>query len=220
MYIIWALIRGFSTTLKAALRPVPALLAVLVVVFTTSDAWRLFGLESYWRFTIMIAIVLGLSLSALAVGLRDSDGGWREVLGYSDSDPRLLESWAKQTPAEDLSASVQPLLPLGGGIQGRTGQNFELRPPGGECYSSLRIYDGPAYFRGRILDIADVRHHRRSGGQRSYDEGTDASASHGNCSLQLAWSVIYAYPPAGVAFRSTWRGGRSHLRNGNTAGFQ
>lgn len=128
MYIIWALIRGFSTTLKAALRPVPALLAVLVVVFTTSDAWRLFGLESYWRFTIMVAIVLGLSLSALAVGLRDSDGGWREVLGYSDSDPQLLESWAKQTPAEDLSASVQPVLPLGDGVQGRAGQNFELRP--------------------------------------------------------------------------------------------
>lgn len=132
-YVLWALARGFYTTLKTALRPIPSLLAVLVVVFATSDAWQLFGLQSRSRFTMLIVIVLALSVAALAVGLHGEDGSWRAILGYTTDGSGLLEDWAQKTPARVLAAEgVAPVLPIGhrrsqrGHDDGDRG--FELRP--------------------------------------------------------------------------------------------
>ena len=64
---IGMIIRSFSVTLKAALRPVPALLAILVIMFVTGDAWRMFGLQPMPRVIMLIIFVMSFSLVALSL---------------------------------------------------------------------------------------------------------------------------------------------------------
>jgi hypothetical protein len=71
------------TSLRLALRSVPLVLAILVVIFTTGDAWRLFGGESGVRFGVLIAIIVGLGVAATVrvVAPKDQDKErWTETI--------------------------------------------------------------------------------------------------------------------------------------------
>lgn len=104
--------RSLVTTLKAAIRLVPALFGILIVLFITSDAWKTFGLEPAWRFTALLVFIAMISIAAAIVGMRDSGGDWRHAIGYPEGGSEFLASWARQTPAWPLVGHVLPLLPL------------------------------------------------------------------------------------------------------------
>jgi hypothetical protein len=111
-YIFSTLFRGLSTTLLAAVRVIPALFAILVVVFITGDAWKLFGTESSWRFLALILLIGVMSITATIISFKGPEGSWRNVTGYSLEGTKLLSSWADKTPARKLKAAhVKPLLP-------------------------------------------------------------------------------------------------------------
>ena len=109
-------ISSLSAIIRAA-RWGPALIAILIVMFITGDAWRLFGLESTWRFLILVGIVLIVGILVLVGGLRRwvAQDGWPTVIGYSpDEREDVLARWVKGTPAEELvAAGVKPELPIG-----------------------------------------------------------------------------------------------------------
>ncbi len=113
--IVWlpyTVVRAFTTTLWTALRTVPALLALLVVVFITGDAWKLFGVEPDWRLFALILLITGMSIAVTLYALRGREGNWRAAIRYSNGDTKLLASWAEKTPARVLiKMNVQPLLP-------------------------------------------------------------------------------------------------------------
>jgi hypothetical protein len=111
--LIWIILRSLSATLRTAVRPIPALLAILVIMFATGDAWRMFGLEPLLRIVLLVTLVLGLSLVAVFLGMRGHDGNWRTLIGYPSGGSRVLHSWGEKTPAKRLiDSGVQPLLPL------------------------------------------------------------------------------------------------------------
>ena len=112
-YVAWTLIRSLSTTVWAALRLVPALLAILVVVFITGDAWKMFGLETNWRFFTLIILIAGITTAATLVALKGPEGDWRASTGYSTGGTKLLVSWASETPAKPLlTENVNPFFPI------------------------------------------------------------------------------------------------------------
>ena len=65
IYAALAIARALSTTFMMAIREIPYLLAILLVVFTSSDAWRLYGSEAYSRFIVLIVIMVGLGIAAV-----------------------------------------------------------------------------------------------------------------------------------------------------------
>jgi hypothetical protein len=111
--IIWVVIRSLSATLRTAVRPVPALLAILVIMFATGDAWRMFGLEPLLRFILLITVVIGLSMAALFLSMRSPGTSWRTLIGYPGDDSGIFRAWAERTPAKNLiDAGVVPVPPL------------------------------------------------------------------------------------------------------------
>ncbi len=114
LYLGWVLIRSVTTTVRSALRPIPALLAVLVVVFATGDSWRIFGQDPPWRFTALMTILLGASLAAMAINVRGAFGGWLALLGCGDPEDEVFTQWAAGTPARSLIGMLHPMPPLGG----------------------------------------------------------------------------------------------------------
>jgi hypothetical protein len=121
LYVGWVLVRSVTTTVRSALRPIPALLAVLVVVFATGDSWRIFGEDPPWRFTALMTILLGASLAAMAVNVRGAFGGWLALLGCHDPQDEVFTRWAGRTPARGLIGTLRPMLPLGGSDQDSDG---------------------------------------------------------------------------------------------------
>jgi type III secretory pathway component EscR len=113
VYLAFALARGVATTVKSALRPVPALLAVLVVVFATGDSWRIFGQEPYWRFFGLMAILLGVGLISMGVNLRGVKGGLRADLGLRHPVDSVFKEWAANTPAKAYRDALKPVSPIG-----------------------------------------------------------------------------------------------------------
>jgi hypothetical protein len=116
-YLPWYLVRTVArssyTTLWAAFRLVPALLAILIVVFITGDAWKTFGLETNWRFFALIILIAGLTTAATLAALKGPEGDWRNSTGYSAGGTKLLASWASMTPARPLVISrTNPRLPI------------------------------------------------------------------------------------------------------------
>lgn len=112
-YGAWTLIRSLSTTIWVALRLVPALLAILVVVFITGDAWKMFGLETNWRFFALIMLIAVLTTVATLVALKGPEGDWQTSTGYSIGGAKLLSSWASRTPANPLlTKNVNPFFPI------------------------------------------------------------------------------------------------------------
>jgi hypothetical protein len=111
-YVLRTLVRSSYTTLWAAFRLVPALLAILIVVFITGDAWKTFGLETNWRFFVLIVLITALTTTATFVALK-GQGDWRTSTGYSVEGARLLTSWVSKTPARLLlTADVNPFFPV------------------------------------------------------------------------------------------------------------
>jgi len=115
MSFVTGLTRNLSATFRAA-RSVPALIAILIVMFATGDAWRLFGLESAWRCCILLAIIVAAGIFVLTAGLRGwlARDDWPAVIGYpADEREKVLSEWVKGTPAEDFAvAGVKPELPI------------------------------------------------------------------------------------------------------------
>lgn len=111
--VIWIVLRSLATTMRTALRPIPALLAVLVIMFATGDAWRMFGVDAPPRFAILIGSLLTLSLASLLVAMRRSSVSWETLIGYPSGGQEVLRVWADSTPAKKLIAlGVTPLLTL------------------------------------------------------------------------------------------------------------
>lgn len=115
--ILSGLTRSLWATLRAG-RSAPALIAILIVMFATGDAWRLFGLESVWRCAILLAIIVATGALVMGAGLQGwvAKDGWPSVIGYPADDRELiLANWAKGTPAEELvAAKIKPELPMDG----------------------------------------------------------------------------------------------------------
>ncbi len=114
-----ALVRAGATTAKAVARSVPALLAVLFVGFATGDSWRIFGQEPYWRWGVLVAVLVGAGLAAMLVNLRTPDG-WESVFlkcqvadGNALDGVAALKEWGKRTPARKLPGEDHPVPPLG-----------------------------------------------------------------------------------------------------------
>lgn len=122
----WVLLRSVTTTVRSALRPIPALLAVLVVVFATGDSWRIFGQDPPWRFAALLTILLGASLVAMAVNVRGAVGGWRALLGCPDPDEEVFARWAEGTPVRSFIGMLHPLPPLGEGADQEGGSGKVL----------------------------------------------------------------------------------------------
>jgi hypothetical protein len=111
--LAWMLVRSVSVTFRTALRPVPALLAILVIMFTTSDAWRMFGVMTALRFVAFIALIMVLSLAAIYLAMRAPDASWRTIIRSTGSREELLRVWAEGTPAKELiRMGVTPILPV------------------------------------------------------------------------------------------------------------
>ncbi len=68
-----------ETTLEA-LRTAPAMLAVIIFLFLTSDAWHIFGSEAIWRVITLLALLLLVSLAFFFLGSPARDGPLSEVL--------------------------------------------------------------------------------------------------------------------------------------------
>jgi len=121
IYIISGLVGNLSATLRAA-RSVPALIAILIVVFITDDAWRVFGLESTLRLSIMIVMLVAVSVLVLVTGLRKwmAQDSWLGVVGYSvDGGEKILAKWAESAPALAFFVPrVRPVLPIDDGDGG------------------------------------------------------------------------------------------------------
>lgn len=121
-YVILALGRGLAITFRSALRTIPSLFALLIVIFITADAWKMFGLESNWRFAALLLFMGLASIIAVIVSLRETEGDWRSVTGYSAEGSKpltevksctKLKSWAaNKKPASKLvEKHIEPFLP-------------------------------------------------------------------------------------------------------------
>jgi hypothetical protein len=115
MSILTGLTRNLSATLRAA-RSVPALIAILIVMFATGDAWRLFGLESVWRCSILLAIIVAVAVLVMTTGVRGwmTKDGWPSVIGYpADKGELVLAKWVQGTSVEGIvNANIKPQLPI------------------------------------------------------------------------------------------------------------
>ncbi|HXL93556.1 MAG TPA: hypothetical protein VN969_31885 [Streptosporangiaceae bacterium] len=124
--VMWSVLRSLGATMRTALRPVPALLAVLVIMFSTGDAWRMFGVEAGPRFIIFIGTILTLSLVSLLLAMRNPHVSWKALTGYSEGGPNVLRTWAERTPAKKLiTLGVMPVLPLASGTAGEAADSTD-----------------------------------------------------------------------------------------------
>jgi hypothetical protein len=110
--IAGAMARSWSTILKTALTSVPVLLAILVVIFTTGDAWRLFGNESAERLVILVSVILVVAVAAMINAVRNVRGGWRKSAIFPLESRDHLQVLAERTPAKQLGVG-EIKLPAG-----------------------------------------------------------------------------------------------------------
>lgn len=108
--IINTAFRCWSTTLTSAFRSVPILIAALVIIFTTGDAWRLYGSESTARFEILTLIIFAFAIAAMIMAVMQLRGGWRQVADSAGASPVELAELARKTPARDLV--IQGVVPV------------------------------------------------------------------------------------------------------------
>jgi hypothetical protein len=112
--ILMVALKCWSTTLTSAVRSVPVLIAALVLVFTTGDAWRLYGSESTVRFEILIVIILAIGIAAMVAAVLQAEGGWRELADKTGENSRGLCKLASKTPARNLAIKgVAPTEDMG-----------------------------------------------------------------------------------------------------------
>jgi hypothetical protein len=104
-YVIWAGFRALSATFRLALVSTPILLAILVVVFSTGDAWRLYGNESIVRFSALMVILLVVAFLALyRVVARQADG-WRQVVTTMVRRESVHSKLVDKTKAAEVAAA-------------------------------------------------------------------------------------------------------------------
>jgi len=65
IYATAAILRASYTTFILAMRAIPLLLAILLVVFSSADAWHLYGNEAYLRFIVLTVTMVGLGVVAV-----------------------------------------------------------------------------------------------------------------------------------------------------------
>jgi|SRR5215831_5712570 len=106
IYFIWAFFRALTTTLRIALYSIPILLAILVIVFTTGDAWRLYGSEAGVRFAALILIIIGAGIGAIVRIVFRHANGWRAI--WQSGKCSYL---AKETPASVFADADLKLPP-------------------------------------------------------------------------------------------------------------
>jgi hypothetical protein len=122
-YLTCAGFRALSATFRLAIVSTPILLAILVVVFSTGDAWRLYGDEPIVRFaalTVIILIVAFLALYRVVAGQTES---WRQVVTTmvrrESVHPELVD---KTKAAEIAAAGVIPADMTGSGLFNKLGR--------------------------------------------------------------------------------------------------
>jgi hypothetical protein len=113
-YVAWAGLRALSATFRLALTATPILLAILVVVFATGDAWRVYGDEPLVRFgalTLIILIVAVLALYRVVVDQGDAaeGSGWRHMVAAMSQRESVGPKLVAKTKASGLAvAGVTP----------------------------------------------------------------------------------------------------------------
>jgi len=116
-YVTWAGFRALSATFRLALVSTPILLAILVVVFSTGDAWRLYGDEPMVRFGALTVIILIVAFLALYRVVASQTDGWRQVvttmMRRESVHPKLV---GKTKAAEVAAAGVTPADMTGSGL--------------------------------------------------------------------------------------------------------
>ena len=95
VYFGWALIRAVPTSLRLALSKTPLVLAILVVIFTTGDAWRLFGNESGVGFAAIMVIIVGLGVLAIVRVASQGISSWKDTIWQSDEYAALAKQVKK-----------------------------------------------------------------------------------------------------------------------------
>ena len=88
--------QAFTETAREALRSAPAMLAVIIFLFVTGDAWKIFGTEAIWRVACLLAALIAVSLFFFLGGTERADDKL-----IRDLTPRLgdVPELAKSTPA-------------------------------------------------------------------------------------------------------------------------
>ena len=90
---MWHALTG--TTVEA-LRTAPAMLAVIIFLFLTSDAWQIFGSEAIWRVISLLVLLLVVSLIFFFAGSAPRGGG---LIGEILPRRRDVRELAQDTPA-------------------------------------------------------------------------------------------------------------------------
>jgi hypothetical protein len=90
---IW---QALTQTVLEALRTAPAMLAVIIFLFLTGDAWQIFGSEAVWRVISLLVLLLLVSLIFFFAGSAPRDDGLiREILPLRHD----VQELAQNTPA-------------------------------------------------------------------------------------------------------------------------
>jgi hypothetical protein len=92
----------WSITLPAAFRSVPFLIGLLVILFSTGDAWRLYGTESNHRLVLLVIFIGALSIAAMVMTVTRVTGGWRNIAAQQDADHMYISELALRTPAHEF----------------------------------------------------------------------------------------------------------------------
>ena len=83
---------ALTKTTFQALRTTPGMLAVIIFLFLTSDAWKIFGSEPVWRVTLLLAVLTAISLIFFIVGTgRQRRGLFRELIPPTGHQAILAE---------------------------------------------------------------------------------------------------------------------------------
>jgi hypothetical protein len=98
---------GLSDDIRAALPQIPPLLAVLILLFITGDAWRAFATLTGLRFAIVLLLFFIASLMFLWIGCRT----FRRSLFGGIPNIESIAALASQTPARALvDSGIDPLF--------------------------------------------------------------------------------------------------------------
>jgi len=105
--LIWAGANSAWDILRKGVRNVPPLVTAVVVVFVTSDAWRILGTGFTVRFFILVCAFLTASLLFLI-----REDWWADVSADEDEAKSLLEgmkNWNRSTLHEFTSRGARPV---------------------------------------------------------------------------------------------------------------
>ncbi|HEX3955559.1 MAG TPA: hypothetical protein VHZ03_02885 [Trebonia sp.] len=73
-----------------------------MIIFTTGDAWRLYGNESAVRFVTLTVIIFAMGMVAMITAVMQLEGGWRQTADKAGNSETEVSESAKKTPARNL----------------------------------------------------------------------------------------------------------------------